>query len=308
MTILYAILAALLLLAALPLLAEALRTPMTKKRQSAAPGEIADLSQGTTHYRWHGPEKGQVVLCIHGLSTPSYVFAATERSLAGLGYRVLSFDLYGRGHSARAPGDQTVDFFLTQTTDLLADQGVTGDVIVLGFSMGAQIATAYAAQNADQIKALILVAPAGISSKTAGDRSKLWQAPVAGDWLMRVAGGWALRRELVEHRNIATIIPDFEDRQAKETRMRGFLPAVLSSRRHLLSTSLLPDLKLCENQDIPVFALWGTDDPIVPLSAMGQMTRHAADTQHGQISGAGHNLLQTHPAHVADHLAAFLKT
>ncbi len=306
MTALIVIGAFLLLLAALPFLIEAMRTPMSKARQNTAPGQIASLSQGATHFRWHGREDGKVVLCIHGLSTPSYVFAATERSLAGLGYRVLSYDLYGRGHSARVKGDQTLAFFLTQVDDLLRDQNVDGKLNVLGFSMGAQIATAFTAQNLNRVDALILVAPAGVSPKTAGNRSSLWQAPIIGDWMTRVAGGWNLRRELVEHRSIATVIPDFEDRQAGETYMRGFLPAVLSSRRHLLPMSLTPNLKRC--QGIPTLAFWGTDDPIVPLSAMGQLARHAPDAHHAQIKGAGHNLLQTHPAQVADHLAVFLKT
>lgn len=308
MTALFVILAALLLLAVLPFLAEALRRPMSKRRQKTAPGQLAQLSQGATHFRWFGPEDGDVVLCIHGLSTPSYVFAATERSLASLGYRVLSYDLYGRGFSDRVKGDQTAAFFLTQADDLLRDQKITGEIIVLGFSMGAQIATAFAAMDSDRVKALILAAPAGVSPQTAGSRPTIWQAPVIGDWLTRVAGGWVLRRELIEHQSIATVIPDLEDRQAKETRTRGFLPAVLSSRRHLLSTLLVDNLKRCQNKGIPMLTIWGADDPIVPLSAMGQVARISPDAEHAQILSAGHNLLQTHPAQIADHLAAFLKS
>lgn len=294
-------------LAVLPFLAEAFRAPVTKTMQDRAPGRIADLPRGRTHFRWHGPETGPLALCIHGLSTPSYVFAATDRSLASLGYRVLSYDLYGRGLSDRVPGRQDAEFFLTQLRDLLRHQHVSGEMVVLGFSMGAQIATAFAAEDGTRVKALILAAPAGVSPKTGQPRSAFWLLPLIGDWLTRVAGGWALRRELVEHRSTPTIIPDLEDRQAAETRMRGFLPALLSSRRHLLRTSLLPDLARVTRQDIPILALWGTEDPIVPLSAMGAFAETAPDAHHGQISGAGHNLLQTHPAQIADHLTKFLR-
>ena len=307
MTLLTICLIAAAILAALPFLAEALRTPVTRAMQDRAPGRIADLSQGRTHYRWHGPENGEVAVCIHGLSTPSYVFAATERSLAALGYRVLSYDLYGRGFSDRVSGPQNADFFLAQLRDLLRQQHVSGEVTVLGFSMGAQIATAFAAEDGTRVKALILAAPAGVSAKTGQPKNALWLAPLIGDWLTRIAGGWALRRELVEHHNIPTIIPDLEDRQAVETRMRGFLPALLSSRRHLLKASLLPDLTRVARQEIPILALWGTEDPIVPLSAMGTLAQAAPDAHHGQISGAGHNLLQTHPAQIADHLTKFLR-
>lgn len=303
LTLLVALVAALI---ALPFLAEALRRPVSRRKQDASSGLMATLSQGRTHYRWHGPETGQIALCIHGLGTPSFVFAATERSLASLGYRVLSYDLYGRGLSDRAPGPQNATFFQTQLTDLLADQKVNDGMTVLGFSMGAHIATKFAAENGSRVEALILAAPAGVASKTSEQKNPLWLMPIIGDWLARVLGGWAMRRELVEHRTTPTIIPDLEDRQAAETGMRGFLPAVLSSRRHLLSTSLLPDLEKVSRMNIPVLAMWGAEDPIVPLSAAGQMARHAPDAHHAQISGAGHNLLQTHPAQVASELTKFL--
>lgn len=306
-TLLTLALAAALALAALPFIAEAFRAPVTKDLQARAPGHIAQLSQGRTHYRWFGPQNGPVAVCIHGLSTPSYVFAATERSLAALGFRVLSYDLYGRGYSDRVRGRQDAAFFLRQLRDLLRDQHVTDDATLIGFSMGAQIATAYAATEGPRVNTLILVAPAGVAPETAGGRNAVWTAPLIGDWLTRVAGGWALRRELVEHRSTATIIPDLEDRQADETGMRGFLPALLSSRRNLLSRSLLPDLAKVAKQDIPILAIWGTEDPIVPLRAMGDLSQTAPETHHAQISGAGHNLLQTHPAQIAERLTRFLK-
>lgn len=293
-------------LVALPFLAEALRRPVSRRKRAAVSNTFAALSQGQTHYRWHGPETGQIALCIHGLSTPSYVFAATERSLATLGYRVLSYDLYGRGLSDRVRGPQNADFFQTQLNDLLADQKVDGEITVVGFSMGAQIATKFAAENGTRVEALILAAPAGIASKTSEQNNPLWLMPVVGDWLAPVLGGWAMRRELVEHRSTPTIIPDLEDRQAAETQTRGFLPAVLSSRRNLLSTSLLPDLEKVSRLNIPVLAIWGAEDPIVPLSAAGLMARQAPDSHHAQISGAGHNLLQTHPAQIASELTKFL--
>jgi pimeloyl-ACP methyl ester carboxylesterase len=293
-------------LVALPFLAEALRSPVSRHKQEASSGQIAALSQGRTHYRWHGPETGKIALCIHGLSTPSYVFAATERSLASLGYRVLSYDLYGRGLSDRVSGRQNALFFQTQVNDLLANQKVDGEITVLGFSMGAQIATKFAADNGSRVDALILAAPAGIASKTSEQNNPLWLMPIVGDWLARVLGGRAMRRELVEHRTTPTIIPDLEDRQAVETKTRGFLPAVLSSRRHLLSKSLLADLNMVSRLNIPILAIWGAEDPIVPLSASGLMARQVPDAHHAQIAGAGHNLLQTHPAQVASELTKFL--
>lgn len=303
MTLLAVMLVLALAVAMLPILAELLRSRVPNER---APGRIAQLPQGATHYQWSGKEDGPVIVCIHGLSTPSYVFAATERSLAALGYRVLSYDLYGRGFSARAQGRQDIGFFARQLRALLKHQEVQGPVSLLGFSMGGQIAAAFAAGNDGAVNALILVAPAGLKSEDATPQPTRWTAPLIGDWMTRVFGGIAMRRELVEHRTIATIIPDLEDRQAAETRTRGFLPAVLSSRRHVLSRSAAAFHRRIAEDGTPVLAIWGNDDPVIPLRDMGQLARFNPRAHHVQIKGAGHNLLQTHPSDVAEALRDFL--
>ena len=175
-------------LVALPALAETLRRP---PRRAAAPGRFAGLPHGQTHYRWSGPDDGPVAVCIHGLSTPSYVFAATERSLAGLGYRVLSYDLYGRGHSARPIGRQTSAFFIRQLRALLADEGIEGPILLVGYSMGGAIATAFAASDPKRVSHLVLIAPSGLLPVYDDWRGRFWTLPVIGDWATRVFGGMA---------------------------------------------------------------------------------------------------------------------
>lgn len=294
---------ALIALVALPFLAEALRRPV---RKDTAPGQFANLPMGDTHYRWSGPENGPVAVCIHGLSTPSYVFAATERSLNGLGYRVLTYDLYGRGHSARPAGRQTSAFFIRQLTMLLEDQAVRGPVLLVGYSMGGAIAAAYAAADPKRVSYLVLIAPAGLVPVYDDLKGRLWTLPGIGDWATRVFGGVALRRELVEHRTNGTVIPDLEDRQAAETRIRGYLPALLSSRRHMLREPRDADHRAIGRAGLPVLAIWGSDDPIIPLSAMSRLAELNPDAHHAQVSGAGHVLLQTHPAKIGSALKRFL--
>lgn len=292
------------LVCALPFIAERVRRPMSPDRQAAAPGAFADLPQGRTHYRWSGREGDPVAVCVHGLSTPSFVFAATERSLVSLGFRVLSYDLFGRGYSARVAGKQNTAFFRTQLQDLLAHQGITGPVTLLGFSMGGQIATDFAARD-DRVERLILVAPSGLVEMPSHHWA--WTAPVIGDWMTRVFGGMALRRELVEHKSLATVIPDFEDRQAAETQMRGYLPALLSSRRHMLSRVALDEHRWVADDKTPVLAIWGKADPVIPRRAMSELARLNPLAEHVEIREAGHTLLQTHPSEVAAALKAFLE-
>lgn len=278
---------------------------MTRKLQAKAPGEFAELSIGRTHYRWSGNKGDPVAVCIHGLSTPSYIFAGTELTLAALGYRVLTYDLYGRGYSDRAPGKQSLDFFLGQLRELLENQGIDGPTTVVGYSMGGAIATAFAAEEGTRIKSLILMAPSGVLPIYDLSLSRLWSIPVLGDWLTLAAGGWALRRELADQIDDPTIVPDLLDRQAAESRMRGYLPAILSSRRHTLSTTLEDDHVAVRNYGTPVLAIWGADDPVIPIRAMAQLSELNPNAHHFEIKGAGHAFPQTHPGKVTEALRGF---
>ena len=220
---------------------------------------------------------------------------------------MLTYDLYGRGYSARVGGPQDRAFFLKQLNELLTQQDVTGPLLVLGFSMGGQIAAAFAAED-DRVDRLILVASAGLGPVETTGQTTLWTAPVIGDWLTRVLGGITLRRELVDHKSLATVIPDVEDRQAAETRMRGFLPALLSSRRHFLSYSSPPDHEQLARVQIPVLAIWGAADPVIPRSSIGALAELNPSARHVEIRKAGHNLLQSHPTDVGAAIHEFLST
>lgn len=294
------------LVVALPFVAEWLRQPMTPALEAKAPGAFADLTTGRTHYRWTGREGAPVAVCVHGLSTPSYVFAGTERALTNLGFRVLVYDLHGRGYSARVSGAQTLDFHLAQLRALLAHEAAPVPFVLVGYSMGGAIAAAFAAEEPESVSDLVLIAPAGLVPVYDDWRARLWTLPVLGDWLVRVVGGVQLRRELREHQSTATIIPDFEDRQAAETRMRGYLPAVLSSRRHTLNATLDGAHLEVAARSIPVLAVWGADDAVIPRRAMSRLAELNPDAHHEEVPEAGHNVLQSHPAQVAEALRKFL--
>ena len=122
--------------AAFPLGIEARRKPMSAAARQDASGDFVTLSQGVTHYEWLGPARGPVAVCVHGLTTPSFVWRGLARGLARMGFRVLIYDLYGRGYSDRVQGRQDRVFFLRQLNDLLADQQVNGDITLVGYSMG----------------------------------------------------------------------------------------------------------------------------------------------------------------------------
>ena len=102
----------------LPILKEATKKKLGEKERTNAPGNFITLSKGIVHYRWLGAEKGDLVVCIHGLTTPSFVFEGLASHYANIGKRVLVYDHYGRGYSDRHVAKEDKACFIKQIVEL----------------------------------------------------------------------------------------------------------------------------------------------------------------------------------------------
>ena len=298
----YLVLAAIV---ATPLIIEATRKPMTDKARAQAPGQFAQLSQGITHYQWSGPENGPVAVCIHGLTTPSFVWQGIAKGLVRMGFRVLVYDLYGRGYSDRPRGAQDRAFFLTQLNDLLKDQGVDDDITVIGYSMGGSIATVFAATHPQRVHELILLAPAGMRALTGGILGFAARTPVIGTWLMLELYPAILRKGLKAERDNPTSVPGINDMQEAELNWRGFVPAVRASIAGLLSEKLQADHEKLHQEEVPLLAIFGSTDNVIPLSSVEKLKHWNSDAHIQVIEGAGHGLPYSHTVDVLEQINSF---
>jgi pimeloyl-ACP methyl ester carboxylesterase len=290
-TVIWAIgLGSLALLLAMPFLIEARRTTMDDTARKDAPGHFANLSQGVTHYCWIGPDAGPVVVCVHGLTTPSFVWNGLAAGLARIGYRVLIYDLYGRGYSDRPVGVQNGAFFLRQLHDLLSDQQITGDFVLMGHSMGGAIATLFAAANPARVRHLVLLTPAGIATMAGGLTRFIVATPLLGDWLMHAFYPRQHRAYTGTERDLPSSVPAIVDLQQAELRNRGFIPAVLSSMRGTLGTPLREEHETLKEAGVPVLTIWGGLDPVIPASAADTLARWNPDARQEIIATGGHGL------------------
>lgn len=291
----WALLALILVLLLLPVVVEALRKPMDAKACRLATGDFIELSRGLTYYEWRGPSRGPIVVCVHGLTTPSYVWTPLAVALTGLGMRVLTYDLYGRGMSDRPPGRQDRAFFVTQMEELLAALEITQGVTLIGYSMGGAIATAYAEDHPERVDRLVLVAPVGLGHRVSRFLSFCARVPVLGDGLIRVLGDIMHRRSINRALPVQPELPDFVKRSAAEMGYRGSLPAVLSSLRNMMRENLAQTHRKLGETDLPVLAVWGEVDAVIPLSAMGRLAQINRNARQAEVPGATHALPYTHP-------------
>ncbi|MGR3367439.1 MAG: alpha/beta fold hydrolase [Sagittula sp.] len=289
-----------LALAGLPAARELRRTPRNARFRQQAPGRFAELSQGHTHYDWLGPERGAVMVCVHGLTTPSYVWLGLARHLVAMGFRVLVYDLYGRGYSDAPRSPQTPSFFTRQLEDLLAHEGLTDDLTLAGYSMGGAIAAHWGAANPDRLRRLILLAPAGMGHQVGPVARFCTEWPLAGDWLFHMAYPTQFARTARAAAHADSSVDDIAGLQVAELRRRGFLRSVLSSLRGTLRRDTEEAHRALHKARVPVAAIWGRDDTVIPLRAMGRLTEWNRDARHAVIEGAGHGLPWSHTEQVAE--------
>lgn len=305
MTFLWLIIIVLIAVPMVALVLEKRRHPVDRAARKGAPGKFADLSQGVTHYRWHGPVRGPVLVAIHGLTTPSVVWDVLADGLGAMGYRVLTYDLYGRGLSDAPEGVQDRAFFLRQLNDLLADQGIKDDVTVLGYSMGGSIATAFAETHPHRVKRLLLLATAGVEV-VEDDFTKFCRTkPIIGDLAHNLLGAFRMRKEILSDTRESEI-PGLHDAQIAQLDRRGYLKAVLASRRGMLDEMQKEAHQKIGREDIPVIAIWAENDAVIPLSALGMMAQWNRNVRQETIPNAGHAMAATHATAIVDLLRDLL--
>lgn len=292
--------------ALLPMLAERRRQGIEAFRDRA-PGRFAKLSQGVTHYQWLGRTRGPVIVCIHGLTTPSPVWYAIAEGLADLGYRVLVYDLYGRGFSDAPAGDQDGHFFARQLSDLLEHQELEEDVTLMGYSMGGSIAVHFTGKNPNKVRRLILLASGGVWLREDKLTEFSRKTPLIGDWLHAMMGTRAARRALHAKLGQTFDVGGITELQLAEYQSSGFVPAVLSSRRHMLADVQEDAHRAIGRQSIPVVGIWAEKDEIIPLRSLGTMTQWNRAVRQEVIQGADHDVALTHSAQVIDVLRDVLR-
>lgn len=281
-------------LAVLPIVAEHRRAPIDDQLRRQAPGYFAGLPLGQTHYQWFGPEDGPVVVCIHGLTTPSFVWGGVIPDLVAMGFRVLSYDHYGRGYSDRPRGVQDAKFFTDHLSALLNHLGVTEKVTLLGYSMGGAISAAWAAANPDRVQQVILLAPAGMGHDLGVTAKMVTYVPGLGDWLFHIAYPRSFRAGVEAEDTRTSSVPEINSLQLAELTRRGFLPAVLSSLRGILGTHVEQAHRDLYRAGLPVLAVWGREDSVIPLACKDTLAQWNPNTKHVVIDGAGHGVTYTH--------------
>jgi pimeloyl-ACP methyl ester carboxylesterase len=228
---------------------------ITPAVRSRATGKFIALSRGYTHYEIAGPENGPVIVLIHGFSVPYYMWNKNFSALSRAGYRVVRYDLYGRGLSDRPNVVYSRELFVTQLAELIDSLALKRPIHLIGNSMGGAVATAFAADYPDQVEKLVLIDPF-YEKWSIG----LFKIPLLGEYLnSSFLVPTSPRRQLQDFFRPERF-PDWPKLFREQMRYKGFDRALLSTLRNFINEDPTPDYCKIALRNKLVLLIWGTED------------------------------------------------
>jgi pimeloyl-ACP methyl ester carboxylesterase len=221
--------------------------------------------------------------------------------------RYLAFDWPGFGASERPAARYDVAYF-RDILDAVVDAAGIERFALVGHSLGGCVAAAYAADHAERVRALALIAPAGFGRTprhlafgitallTRPLLARLWPRPLVRPAFRRAV----LEPERLDPAMLARAGELFDDRKLRDAYARVYagVPANFVGRARLHAR--------WSQYRGPVFCAWGRHDRYIAVRAMRDVVRVYPDASSLILERSGHLPMVEEPAELAAALRAFL--
>ena len=223
---------------------------------------------------------GPVVVLVHGIAS-SHVTFENLIPLLRPGHRVVAIDLLGFGDSpAPAGASFTVDEHADYVRRTLSRLELQKPFVLVGHSMGALIASRYAAEHSSDLVGLVLVSPpVYLPPEIVGDL-----VDRAAMTVYRRAYDFLRRNKSFTIRNAALLGRLSPIENVLEVSERNWRPFVLSLENSIESQTVITDVA---STDAPIQVVYGTLDPFLVPGALRILERMRHVTMH-RVDGGDH--------------------
>jgi pimeloyl-ACP methyl ester carboxylesterase len=299
---------------------------LTRKEAS---GSFVRLSDGFTHYelsdpaphphpllterfavsQWERGAEGGVrdVVLVHGFSVPYFIYDPTFAFLTQSGFRVVRYDLFGRGFSDRPDTRYNIDLFVRQLGDLLDVLHLTRPVSLVGLSTGGPITATYTARFPERVHKLVLIDPVGAKHFALGQLLKVAAMPFVGEAIIGLLGIGGMTRISSSEEGIRMHADQILPGYIVQMKYKGFKRAILSTIRNNMLGSFREVYEQIGKMDKPVLLLWGEHDHTVPFRHSNTLRTVIPDMEFHAIENCGHIPHYEKPDQVNPILLKFLR-
>ncbi|KAI0303924.1 alpha/beta-hydrolase [Russula brevipes] len=267
-----------------------------------AGGAYVSLPFGNVRYWLLGPEAGEKIILIHGLSIPSLIWKDVAPTLASRGYRVLLYDLYGRGYSDAPEITYDASLYATQLA-LLMQHVKWPNAYVAGVSMGGGILAAFTSFFPNLVDGKVaLIAPTGlVESKDLSKTTKFMSSP----FVQSVTSSAPFRFYLQRLANSSSSDPVSEIVRIQSAHLPGYNAAIASSLRDGPIRGLHESFEKLGASNREILLIWGTADNTVPYKYAARMQELLPQSALITVQGGGHDLAVSHPETIVSEFTRF---
>ena len=219
-----------------------------------------------------------ILVLIHGLGASAERWSEVIPIFAKH-YHVIVPDLIGYGYSDKPIADYTPEFFST-FLEKFFDALKIKRPIIIGSSLGGQIAADYSSVHPNKVEKLILVSPAGsMKQSTPALDAYIMAALYPNDEsaknvfeLMESSGNEADSR----------IVQGFIERMKLPNAKLAFMSTILGLKNSDVITPKLSAI-IC-----PTLIIWGSKDPVIPIQYAENFLSNIKDCRFFRMDECGH--------------------
>jgi pimeloyl-ACP methyl ester carboxylesterase len=272
-----------------------------------ASGSFIQLSDGVTHYELSNQKAENTVVLVHGFSVPYFIYDPTFEFLTEAGFRVLRYDLFGRGFSDRPETRYNIDLFVRQLGDLLDALRFTRPVTLVGLSTGGPITAAFTALYPERVNKLVLIDPIGAKPLPILPVLEVAALPIVGETIIGLLGSEGMVKNIASDFFERELVENFQSQYLAQMHFKGFKRAILSTIRNHMLDSFIDYYQRVAKMEKPVLLFWGRNDTTVPFKHSDTLRKTIPNIEFHAIEDCGHIPHFEKPEEVNPILLEFLR-
>lgn len=275
---------------------------LNETTRSRLGGKYIRLSDGVTHYKLGGPEKGKVVVLVHGGTAPIWTWDKQVPALMEAGFKVLSYDQYGRGYSDRPEVTYDQKLYQRQLLELVDKLGLKEPFHLIGLSMGGATAVNFTARYPHRVRKLVLISPVINNFKV----PSVFRIPVFGEFMARIIGVRVIVKRFKSLLEGKSESEKYTELFVEQTTYKGFQRSILSMLRNDAVGNYNMAYQTVSKQKRDVLLIWGTDDTEITTEMIRDIQSFIPNVTFKPIEGVGHGIVFQKPEEVNKLIISFL--
>jgi pimeloyl-ACP methyl ester carboxylesterase len=278
-----------------------------KAKYAQNPSQFIEVNGMNVHYRDEGnPNDSVPLVLIHGTGSSLHTFEEWVKILRG-SHRIVRMDIPAFGLTGPDPQhDYSMEKYVSFVNNFLAAKGIKRCILV-GNSLGGQIAWQFALAHPQKLAKLILIDAAGyaVTSQKSVLAFQVARMPVIKNCMTFITP-YPLARKSVEsvYADKSKITDALVDRYFELTLRTGNRQAFVDRLNMLYDTTNIPKIKTIKT---PTLVLWGEQDLLIPMENGQRFHDDLPNDTLVILKNMGHVPMEENPAESLKPVLDFLR-